>query len=184
MYLIAGLGNPGAQYALTRHNIGFMAVDVLAGGARFSSKFQGQVTQISLAGEALLLLKPETFMNCSGRSVQAAASFYKIPPERILVLHDELALALGTVRVKRGGGANGHNGIKDIDAAMGPDYWRVRFGIGHPGGRGEVHDYVLGRFRAEEQEAVADTLAHFVSALPRFWQESPQAFSTALGMAG
>ena len=174
MWLVVGLGNPGAQYQQTRHNIGFMAVDALARGAVFSKKFHGELAEISCADEKLFLLKPQTFMNCSGRSVQAAAAFYKIPPDHILVLHDELDLPLGKLRIKRGGGANGHNGIKDIDAAIGADYWRMRLGIGHPGDKDAVHGYVLNDFTKEELPAVEKFLMALAQHMPLFWQHSPE----------
>lgn len=178
MWLIVGLGNPGPEYALTRHNIGFMAVDVLADAARFTSKFQGLVTQHSIEGEPCLLLKPQTFMNLSGRSVQAAAAFYKIPPERIIVLHDELDLPLGKIRIKQGGGANGHNGLKDIDQALGPNYWRIRLGIGHPGTKEQVHSHVLSKFSAGEMDEVARLLCEVARNFPLFWQKSPEMLAT------
>jgi PTH1 family peptidyl-tRNA hydrolase len=178
MWLIAGLGNPGADYALTRHNIGFMAVDRLADGAHFSDKFHGAFCAIERAGEKILLLKPQTFMNHSGRSVKAAMAFYKLPPAQLIVLHDELDLPLGKIRIKKGGGANGHNGLRDIDACVGQDYWRIRLGIGHPGTKEQVHGHVLSRFSADERaevDKVNETLSvHFAL----FWQHSPEALAT------
>jgi PTH1 family peptidyl-tRNA hydrolase len=184
MFLIVGLGNPGSEYERTRHNIGFMAVDRLAGeGAHFSSKFQGLVAQADIAGEKCVLLKPHTFMNLSGKSVQAAAAFYKIPPEQIIVLHDELDLPLGKIRIKRGGGANGHNGIKDIDQMLGPDYWRIRLGIGHPGDKRQVHDHVLSRFDADEMPEVARVLKTLTELFPLFWQQSPEMLASKVAQA-
>ena len=173
MWLIVGLGNPGAEYRLTRHNIGFLAIDALAHGASFSKKFHGECTECSIAGERALLLKPSTFMNHSGRSVQAAAAFYKIPLERIIVLQDELDLPLGKLRIKRGGGANGHNGIKDIDAAIGVEYWRIRLGIGHPGEKDAVHGHVLNNFSNEEKPLVEKILVALASHFALFWSHSP-----------
>ena len=133
MWLVVGLGNPGSQYARTRHNIGFMAIDGLAAaGVNFASKFQGECAKVTLGGEDVLLLKPQTYMNLSGQSVQAAMTFYKIPPAQMIVLHDEVDLSLGKLRIKQGGGANGHNGLKDIDARVGANYWRIRLGVGRP----------------------------------------------------
>lgn len=149
MRLFVGLGNPGKQYQLNRHNIGFMALDVIVERHKFSGwekKFQGLVSSGSLGGEKVLLLKPQTFMNVSGQSVQAAAAFYKILPDDIVVFHDELDLAPGKLRVKKGGGAAGHNGLRSIDEHLGQMYWRVRLGIGHPGMREMVSGYVLGNF--------------------------------------
>ena len=180
MWLIVGLGNPGAEYAATRHNIGFMAVDALADRVTFSAKFQGEVTSVMLGTEKLLLLKPMTYMNNSGRSVQAAMAFYKIAPANVIVLHDELDLPLTKIRIKKAGGANGHNGIKDIDQCIGPDYWRVRLGIGHPGLAAQVHSYVLSRFTIDEQAQVEKVSAALVEHFPLFWQHSPEALATKL----
>lgn len=155
MRLIVGLGNPGQKYLLNRHNIGFMALDVLVGRHDFSGwekKFKGLVCDGVLGGEKVLLLKPQTWMNLSGESVQAAAAFYKIKPEDIVVFHDELDLAPGKLRVKKGGGAAGHNGLRSIDEHLGKDYWRVRLGIGHPGVKDYVSPWVLGNFTQEEQD--------------------------------
>ena len=139
MRLIVGLGNPGARYARNRHNVGFMAVEAIArryGFPAFRSRFKGELAEGTIAGERRLLLRPQTFMNASGESVLAAMSFYKIAPGDIAVIHDELDLRPGKVRVKRGGGSAGHNGLRSIDAMIGADYWRVRIGIGHPGDQG------------------------------------------------
>lgn len=154
-WLLVGLGNPGDQYAKNRHNIGFMIADALAQENHFpafKSKFQGHLAEGAIAGQKIILLKPQTFMNLSGQSVQAAAKFYKVAPERIIAFHDELDLPAFKVKVKKGGGNAGHNGLKSLDAHLGtPDYWRVRLGIGHPGEREKVHGYVLGDFAKAEQ---------------------------------
>ena len=145
MRLIVGLGNPGARYARNRHNVGFMAVEAIArryGFPAFRSRFKGELAEGTIAGERRLLLRPQTFMNASGESVLAAMSFYKIAPGDIAVIHDELDLRPGKVRVKRGGGSAGHNGLRSIDALIGADYWRVRIGIGHPGIKELVQPYV------------------------------------------
>lgn len=176
-YLIVGLGNPGAEYAGHRHNVGFMAIDALADALRadaFSKKFQGEVAQASLGGRKLLLLKPHTYMNQSGRSVQAAAAFYKIPPEQIIVLQDEIDLPVGKLRVKKAGGANGQNGIRDIDATIGPDYWRVRLGIGRPQ-HGAVHAHVLSNFGPEEKPLVEKQLSALAQHFALFFEHSPEA---------
>lgn len=155
MLLIAGLGNPGPQYAGHRHNIGFMAVDEIHRDPSFSpwsKKFQGEISEGRIEGEKVLLLKPQTFMNLSGQSVLAAASFYKIEPSRIVVLHDELDLPPGKVRVKTGGGHGGHNGLRSIDSHLGKDYRRVRLGIGHPGDKDRVSPYVLSDFAKADRE--------------------------------
>jgi len=178
MWLVVGLGNPGAEYALTRHNIGFMAVDVLADGARFSTKFQGEIAQATVGDEKVIFLKPQTFMNNSGRSVQAAMAFYKIAPANVIVLYDELDLPLGKIRIKKAGGANGHNGIKDIDQSIGPDYWRIRLGIGHPGLAAQVHGYVLSKFKPDEQEEVVKVIGAVAEHFALFFQHSPEALAT------
>lgn len=161
-HLIIGLGNPGTRYARHRHNIGFAVVDALANTYRFSPwkhKFQGELAEGEIGTAKVLLLKPQTFMNLSGESVQQAARFYKIPLEQIFVIHDELDLPLGKLRVKCGGGNGGHNGLKSIDVHIGPDYWRVRFGIGHPGERELVSPYVLSDFAKAEEPAVKKIIA-------------------------
>jgi PTH1 family peptidyl-tRNA hydrolase len=154
MWLIVGLGNPGSQYQHNRHNIGFMAVDEIIRRHNLSEpkkKFQSLVSEGTLAGEKVLLMKPQTFMNLSGQAVQAAMAFYKIPSDQVIVFHDELDLAAGKIRTKFAGGAAGHNGIRSIDEHLGPEYWRVRLGIDHPGGKDRVHGYVLSDFdKADE----------------------------------
>ncbi len=155
MKLFAGLGNPGADYAGNRHNIGFMAVDRIAADHGFGpwrKDFHGRVSEGRLAGQKVLLLKPETYMNSSGRSVQAAMTFWKIAPSDLVVLHDELDLAPGKVRVKMGGGHAGHNGLRSIHGAIGEGYGRVRLGIGHPGHKDLVASYVLHDFAKADRE--------------------------------
>lgn len=178
MWLIAGLGNPGAGYAKHRHNAGFMVLDSIAsayGAGAWKDKHKGLVTDATIAGEKCLLVKPQTFMNLSGASIQPLLQFYKILPENLLVLHDELDLKLGQCRTKQGGGNGGHNGLKDIDARIGPDYWRIRIGIDHPGDKDRVHDHVLSNFTADERvrfDAVNDALT---KELPLFFTHSPDA---------
>ncbi|MBL9060714.1 MAG: aminoacyl-tRNA hydrolase [Mangrovicoccus sp.] len=153
MRLFVGLGNPGPAYARNRHNIGYMAVDRIAEDhhfAPFRAKFQGRVSEGMLGSEKVILLKPETFMNRSGQSVAEAAKFYRIPPDRITVFHDELDLAPGKVRLKTGGGHAGHNGLRSIHAHLGDSYGRVRLGIGHPGDKDRVAGYVLSDFGKAE----------------------------------
>ena len=183
MWLIAGLGNPGSEYAATRHNIGFMAVDALAGAANFSKKFQGEIAEASIAGERVLLLKPMTFMNLSGKSVQAAAAFYKIPPQQLIVIHDELDLPIGKLRIKQGGGNNGHNGLRDIDRALGDNYWRIRLGIGHPGEKHQVHGHVLNNFSSDERPLVAKKIDALCELFPLFWQRSPEVLASKIALA-
>lgn len=170
--LIVGLGNPGDKYKGNRHNIGFMAIDQIAKDNDFSSfksKFQGQVSEGHIAGQKVVLLKPQTYMNNSGQSVGAAAKFYKITPEQIVVLYDELDLEPGKVRVKIGGGAGGHNGIRSMDAHLpSKDYKRVRLGIGHPGDKNRVSGYVLSDFSKTEQkwlEPLIDDVARYIDLL-------------------
>jgi PTH1 family peptidyl-tRNA hydrolase len=150
MLLWVGLGNPEPGMARQRHNIGFMAVDVIARRHGFSpwrQRFKGVAAEGHIAGHRILLLKPMTYMNISGEAVQAASAFYKIPAPAITLFHDELDLAPGKIRVKRGGGAAGHNGLRSTDQRLGtPDYWRVRLGIGHPGHKDRVTGHVLGDF--------------------------------------
>jgi len=155
MKLFVGLGNPGAKYERNRHNVGFMAVDRIAadhGFGPFRRKFQGLVAEGEIAGERVLILKPETYMNESGRSVGEAARFLKIPEADIVVLYDEIDLAPGKIKVKTGGGNAGHNGLRSISAHVGNDYVRVRIGVGHPGRKDLVAHYVLHDFSAADRE--------------------------------
>lgn len=161
MKLWVGLGNPGAKYAGNRHNIGFMALDRIAADHGFGpwrARFQGQVCEGRFGSTRVTLLKPETFINLSGQSVRAAADFFKIDPQDITVFHDELDLAPGKCRLKTGGGHAGHNGLRSIHAHLGPDYDRVRLGIGHPGDKNRVAAYVLSDFAKAEAEMLDDLL--------------------------
>ena len=185
MRLIVGLGNPGSRYERNRHNIGFMAVDAIVRRHRFSpsrSKFSGELAEGTIGGEKVLALKPQTFMNDSGRSVLGAASFYKIPPADIIVLHDEVDLAPGKLRVKRGGGAAGHNGLRSIDAHLGADYWRVRLGIGHPGIKELVPHYVLQNFLKEEEAWVAPLVDAVAEAIPLLVEGNDQGFMNRVAL--
>lgn len=155
MRLLIGLGNPGAEYARNRHNIGFMAVDAIVRRHGFSpwrARFHGQCAEGVVGGEKVLALKPETFMNLSGQSAAAALRFFKLTPGDVIVFHDDLDLAPGAVRIKTGGGTGGHNGLKSLDAHIGKEYRRVRIGIGHPGDKNLVTPYVLGNFAKAEQD--------------------------------
>lgn len=161
MQLWVGLGNPGPQYAMHRHNVGFMAVDVIAEMHEFGpvqKKFSGWVQDGRIAGERIILLKPATFMNESGRSVSEALRFYKLGPDALTVFHDELDLAPFKVKVKTGGGTAGHNGLRSIDQHLGPGFRRVRIGIGHPGHKDRVTGYVLGNYAKAEQDQLVDML--------------------------
>jgi PTH1 family peptidyl-tRNA hydrolase len=163
MQVWVGLGNPGAQYALHRHNVGFMAADIISevhGFAPWSKKFRSLVAEGRIGGNRVLLLKPQTFMNDSGDAVQQALRFYKLDVDALTVFHDELDLAPFKVKVKQGGGTAGHNGLRSIDASLGPDFRRVRIGIGHPGpGRKDlVTPHVLGNYAKSEMEPLSDVL--------------------------
>jgi peptidyl-tRNA hydrolase, PTH1 family len=175
--LIVGLGNPGAEYAATRHNVGFWFVDLLAEehGGRFSTqrKLKGDLAEITVAGKRVRLLKPSTYMNLSGESVGATANYYKIPPEHVLVAYDELDLTLGRVQLKFEGGAAGHNGVSSVIEHMGPKFWRLRFGVGHPRDRERtaedrqrVVDHLLKRAGAGDEAAIRDALKEAAAILP------------------
>ncbi|EGL66064.1 peptidyl-tRNA hydrolase [Agrobacterium sp. ATCC 31749] len=172
MKIIAGLGNPGAQYAGNRHNIGFMAVDALQrlpSFAPWSKKFKAEISEGEIGGEKVLLMKPLTYMNLSGESVGEAMRFFKLTPADIIAIHDELDLLAGRTRIKIGGGHGGHNGLKSLDAHCGKEYRRLRLGIGHPGDKERVHGHVLGDFAKSDRvwldpllDAIADNAAMLV----------------------
>lgn len=183
MMLLVGLGNPGDKYARHRHNVGFMAVDAIADAHGFGparSKFQAVLREGVLGGEKALILKPQTFMNESGRAVREAARFYKIEAGNIIVFYDELDLAPGKLRIKTGGGAAGHNGVRSIDAHIGNDFRRVRIGIGHPGDKSRVTGHVLGDFAKADQEWLAAMLDAIASAAPQLAKEDSNKFATAV----
>ncbi|MEC7743050.1 MAG: aminoacyl-tRNA hydrolase [Pseudomonadota bacterium] len=162
MQIWTGLGNPGPKYALNRHNVGFMAVDVIAEMYRFGpvqKKFSGWMQEGRIGTHKVLLLKPATFMNESGRAVGEALRFYKLEPDALTVFHDELDLAPFKVKVRMGGGLAGHNGLRSINQHCGPDFRRVRIGIGHPGAKERVHGHVLGNYAKSEMDPLADMLA-------------------------
>ena len=185
MRLIVGLGNPGPRYARTRHNFGFMAVDEIDRRHSFpalKARFKGEFAEGTIAGERVMLLKPQTFMNDSGESVGAAARFFKLDPGEVAVIHDELDLAEGKLRVKRGGGAAGHNGLRSIDALFANDYWRVRIGIGHPGAKELVLPYVLQNFPAEEVEWVEKLLESIAEAAPLLVADDASGFMTKVAL--
>ena len=180
MRLVVGLGNPGARYARNRHNVGFMAAAAIArrhGFAAPRSRFKGEVAEGVIGAERCLLLCPQTFMNASGEAVLAAMSFYKLAPDEIVVIHDELDLRPGKVRAKRGGGNAGHNGLRSITATIGADFWRVRIGIGHPGIKELVEPYVLQNFPMEELRGwVAPLVEAIAETIPLLIEGASQAF--------
>jgi peptidyl-tRNA hydrolase, PTH1 family len=186
MKLLVGLGNPGAEYAQNRHNIGFMALDRIADQHRlppWRKKFSGLITEGELDGTRALLLKPQTYMNDSGRAVQEAVAFHKIALADIVVLHDELDLAPAKLRVKTGGGNAGHNGLRSITAHLDNDYVRVRLGIGHPGAKELVHNWVLGNFAKADQAWLSDMLDAIARAAPRLADGQYERFQTDVALA-
>ncbi len=186
MKMIVGLGNPGTKYAATRHNIGFILVDVIADvyGHGWRDKFQSEEQKVSVNGADAILLKPQTFMNLSGNGVLAAAQFYKIPIEDILVIHDELDLAPGQIKLKKGGGHAGHNGLRSIMSQMGADFERMRVGIGHPGDKSQVSNYVLHDFAKSDQGWIARLQENLPRALPYWLEGNSSKFMEALKNGG
>lgn len=186
MFLIVGLGNPGAEYDKTRHNVGFMTVDEIHrqyGFAPFKSKFDGLIAEGNINGEKVYLLKPLTYMNLSGNSVVKAANFYKILPDNIVVIHDDMDLPVGKIKAKVGGGAGGHNGLKSIDAAITPNYCRIRLGVGHPQGAGEaVVSHVLSRFSKTDALQIEKNIELIGESLPILLKEGMAVYSNKLGM--
>jgi peptidyl-tRNA hydrolase, PTH1 family len=176
--LIVGLGNPGAEYARTRHNAGFHLVDELArrhgGTFRSEPKHKGELAKVRVEGHELWLLKPMSFMNNSGGPTHSVAAFYKVPVESLLVAYDELDFSPGVVRLKQGGGAAGHNGMRDVIAQMGDQFWRLRIGIGHPGDRAAVLNFVLGRPTAEDSRLIDEAIGAAVDAVPALIAEGGQ----------
>lgn len=183
---LVGLGNPGPEYARQRHNVGFWLADGLAASCgesfREQPRFKGWIAQVDLGGEPLWLLKPATFMNRSGEAVLPFLSFYKLPIEQTLVVHDELDLPAGTVRFKRGGGHGGHNGLRDITRVLGPDFARLRVGIGHPGDKSRVTGYVLSNAPADQEQSILTSMERGVTALEHLmgsgWDKATQLLHT------
>ncbi len=185
MLLIAGLGNPGPKYAGNRHNIGFMAADLLARRHNFSpwqKKFSGEICEGLLDGEKAVLIKPQTFMNNSGQPVGEAMRFYKLEPSNLIVIYDELDLVAGKLRVKTGGGSGGHNGIRSIDQHCGKDYRRVRLGIGHPGDKDKVLNHVLGDFAKSDKVWLEPFLDAVADAAPLLASQNEGAFATKVAL--
>lgn len=187
MLLLVGLGNPGPKYEKNRHNIGFMAVDEIVRRHSFAgwrARFQAATSEGRLGNEKVLAMKPTTFMNESGRAVGEAARFFKLAPQDVVVLHDELDLAFGKIRVKQGGGHAGHNGLRSIDAHLGKDYARVRIGIGHPGDKDRVHGHVLSDFAKAEEADLTTLVDAIAGAAPMLADpEQHNAFMTKVALA-
>jgi PTH1 family peptidyl-tRNA hydrolase len=182
--VIVGLGNPGPEHLVTRHNAGFWFVDLLArrhdGEFRDYRKFSGETARITLSEREIILLKPTTYMNRSGLAVRQLSDFYKIAPEEILVAHDELDLPVGSVRLKQGGGHGGHNGLRDTIAHLGETFWRLRLGIGHPGNKAEVIDYVLTRAPRAEEDLILETVSTAADVMPLLLEQGAERAMTRL----
>ena len=187
MFLVVGLGNPGAEYANTRHNVGFMAADEIHRRYNFSAfraKFDGLIAEGNIEGEKVYLLKPQTFMNLSGNSVVKAASFYKILPQNVVVIHDDMDLPIDKMKAKIGGGAGGHNGLKSIDSCITPNYNRIRLGIGHPNIKTEevVVNHVLSSFSKADKAILEQNIDIVADLLPILLKKGVAEFSNQLGM--
>ena len=182
--IIAGLGNPGPEHLVTRHNAGFWFVDLLARrhGAEFRDyrKYSGETARIHIGDQDIVLLKPTTYMNRSGLSVRQLSDFFKVPPEEILVAHDELDLPVGTVRLKHGGGHGGHNGLRDIIAHIGDNFWRLRLGVGHPGNKAQVIDYVLTRAPRAEEDLILEAVSTAADSVPILIEQGAERAMTRL----
>ncbi len=183
--LLVGLGNPGDEYARNRHNAGFLFVDAVAEHYRFSpfkKRFSGEISEGEIDGRKVHLLKPLTYMNLSGDSVGPAARFYKIPIDEIVVAHDEMDLEAGKLKVKTGGGDAGHNGLRSITAALGPDYRRVRIGVGHPGDKARVTGHVLQNFSKADLEWFVPLIDAMVEAMPQLVQDHDNGFTSKVAL--
>jgi PTH1 family peptidyl-tRNA hydrolase len=182
--VIVGLGNPGPEHLVTRHNAGFWFVDLLArrhgGEFRDYRKYSGETARITLSEREIVLLKPTTYMNRSGLSVRQLSDFYKIAPEEILVAHDELDLPAGSVRLKQGGGHGGHNGLRDTITHIGETFWRLRLGIGHPGNKADVIDYVLTRAPRAEEDLILETVSTAADVMPLLLEQGAERAMTRL----
>lgn len=185
MILLVGLGNPGREYAANRHNVGYMAVDEIVRRYCFESyqkKFKGLLSTGLIDGQKILVLKPETYMNLSGESVQAAMAFYKITPDNIIVFHDDMDLPLCKIKVKRGGGSGGHNGLKSIDSHIGQAYRRVRIGVDKPVMKEQVVSWVLSNFPSEEQTCINETLDRITNNITLLLLNDDQTFMNKMVM--
>ena len=182
--IIAGLGNPGPEHQVTRHNAGFWFVDLLAlrhgGEFRDYRKYSGETARINIVGQDIILLKPTTYMNRSGLSIRQLSEFFKIAPAAILVAHDELDLPVGSVRLKHGGGHGGHNGLRDTIAQIGEGFWRLRLGVGHPGNKTEVIDYVLTRAPRAEEDLILDAANLAADCMPLLLEQGAERAMTKL----
>jgi peptidyl-tRNA hydrolase, PTH1 family len=182
--IIVGLGNPGPEHQVTRHNAGFWFVDFLArrhgGEFRDYRKYSGETARISISGQDIILLKPTTYMNRSGLSIRQLSEFFKIAPDDILVAHDELDLPVGSVRLKHGGGHGGHNGLRDTIAHIGDGFWRLRLGVGHPGNKTEVIDYVLTRAPPAEEDLIMDAVNTAADCIPLMLEQGAERAMTKL----
>jgi peptidyl-tRNA hydrolase, PTH1 family len=182
--IIVGLGNPGPEHQVTRHNAGFWFVDLLARrhGAEFRDyrKYSGEAARINISGQDLVLLKPTTYMNRSGLAVRQLCDFYKVAADDVLVAHDELDLPVGTVRLKSGGGHGGHNGLRDVIAHIGETFWRLRLGVGHPGNKTEVIDYVLTRAPRAEEDLIFDAVNLAADCMPLLIEQGAERAMTKL----
>lgn len=184
--LIVGLGNPGSEYALHRHNVGFMMIDALAhahGRLDFQRKGQSLIMPLTINDHKMVLMKPLTFMNRSGIAVADYASFFKILPSSILVMHDDMGLPFLKVRTKQAGGHGGHNGLKSLDSSIGNDYWRLRVGIDHPGDVNAVTSHVLGNFSLVERQSLVPFLKDFVEYITYFLEGAPDTFQNKMALA-
>jgi len=182
--IVAGLGNPGPEHLVTRHNAGFWFVDLLArrhgGEFRDYRKFSGETARITVSGRELILLKPTTYMNRSGLSIRQLSDFFKVAPEHILVAHDELDLSVGVVKLKHGGGHGGHNGLRDTITHVGENFWRLRIGIGHPGNKTDVLDYVLNRAPRIEEDMILESVNSAADCLPLMLEQGAERAMTKL----
>lgn len=185
MILLVGLGNPGPEYALNRHNVGFMALDTIAESYSFSDprrKGSCLLREGQINDEKVLAVKPLAFMNRSGLAVGEIAKFYKFPPEKMIVIHDDLDVPPGKVRVKQGGGAGGHNGLRSLDLHLGQNYWRLRIGIGHPGSKNLVSGYVLRNFPLEERDGLVNVLQSIAYEIPYLIKFDSETFMNKIAL--